>query len=1534
MKKLATLCLSVVFGAATLFAGAPAKRMASPDLQSQLQPKPIVHSPNAAKSAKSANYGFESVTSTNTKARLHSAVKSKAPMRIGDNGGTVYGYLAYDEEGTTPLGFAEVFLNGGITNLMPEFTGPSGYDFDVTCLYMREGNVYVIGDETLFGSFYLGTFCLEYDMEGNLVNQIEYASTDVVFNYVAYDPVNDKLYGYVENDGLYFATAPGDQPNAAQIVAEVPTGSNVGAMTYNQVSGKIIGIQGTSLGGNVLEISPIDGTPTVVATLDKTSQYITALAYSPMDLGYYYAICSDDGCGIALLDETTFEEKSYTEYDSLMEFFGFVCPDTQKILDNAPGESTLVNTIFGNGALSGSLTYKLATLTHAGTPILGDIDWLLEIDGVEYQRGKGAAGSNVVINVNDLSEGLHTFVFKASLGGNFGRYLYTTFYVGNDTPSAPAKVTLDEETITWTPVETGVHEGYVNPEEITYNVYLNGKNIAKGLKATGCASQLPAGELIDGYVASVEAVFDGKTSEMAYSNDLAYGDPYTLPVNFEPTEKESRVFTIIDSNDDNNGIVFTHLNLSSSMPDEPAFIYQYDQDNDADEWLFLPATSYPDANAVYEFSMNCFRLARYQENVEVKLCSAPDPDAEVSTLIEDTEITNAYSTEEDMLSSILTADFSVPSAGVYYIGVHVISPADQYVTVMRDFNVKAVDGMTINNPASVSNLSAVAAPGGALTATVTFTMPTTAYNGVPYAADKDLSAVVAVEGGDEVSASGKPGETVTVTVTTKQGLNEISVVAKDGDKAGIPATVNVYTGVERPGTVVNLTAKVDATDYSVHLTWDAPEEGVDGGYVAPTGIKYSLCEYLTTSQGTGWYITQEIGTDVMSYDYELPEGTDQSLVRLGILAENFVGQGDYLKVAYAVMGQPYELPAVCNVNAGQLLNPVVSWGNFSVASGNPSTKYPEFTTEDNSKALYTVATEEIEDAYITLPKFSTKTTKTPAIKLNVYGGSADFTVVANAYGIKETVLKSFTAADFATAGPQTVEIDLPANFIGKNWVEIGIYANISAEKSFILYGYQYFDNLPFDFGVTAIEGPAKATIGDEASYVAHITNFGSDANMLPASNWTLVSTEGEVVANINVPAGTEAIASGDETTVNIAFSPTAEQLGDYTLTYTIDKADNKQINDSFTKELSVVKGLIPVVTDLTAKEITFDEVTLAWTPVTSSSNVVDSFEEETPFVLDDASDMIGQFKRVDGDKCHVYGSQASGFANIPGAYGPSSFLLWSQKEVEEILGSSGTFAAKTGDQFLIAFSPSEPEGNPQAADDWLISPEVSGGSEVSFSIRPITYQYGAEVVEFMYSTTGDNPSDFKRLKKIQVSGDSNATSTTWADYSFTLPENAKYFAIHYVSTDIFGIMLDDIAYAPAGAGSKLAGYDIYRDGSVIAASAPCEDGTYIDNTVAENTAYTYMVMPVLTDGTKGMESNILTLRTTGVDGVMTGSKAILTKKGEIVVRGYEGANIVIVSTDGKVVASDSNAPATKTFTLGAGIYVVKAGKDVMKVIVK
>ena len=72
--------------------------------------------------------------------------------------------------------------------------------------------------------------------------------------------------------------------------------------------------------------------------------------------------------------------------------------------------------------------------------------------------------------------------------------------------------------------------------------------------------------------------------------------------------------------------------------------------------------------------------------------------------------------------------------------------------------------------------------------------------------------------------------------------------------------------------------------------------------------------------------------------------------------------------------------------------------------------------------------------------------------------------------------------------------------------------------------------------------------------------------------------------------------------------------------------------------------------------------------------------------------------------------------------------------------------------------------------------------------------------------------------------------------------------------------------------------------------------------------------------------------TTGIDNVLAGVE-IVAEAGQIIVTGAEGQQVSVVAVDGKVVFAAAGEAKTVA-TVTPGVYVVKAGAKVAKVLVK
>jgi hypothetical protein len=93
-------------------------------------------------------------------------------------------------------------------------------------------------------------------------------------------------------------------------------------------------------------------------------------------------------------------------------------------------------------------------------------------------------------------------------------------------------------------------------------------------------------------------------------------------------------------------------------------------------------------------------------------------------------------------------------------------------------------------------------------------------------------------------------------------------------------------------------------------------------------------------------------------------------------------------------------------------------------------------------------------------------------------------------------------------------------------------------------------------------------------------------------------------------------------------------------------------------------------------------------------------------------------------------------------------------------------------------------------NDWLITPQLNGASQIKFWARSLTAEYGLERFKVGVSTTGTNPNNFTIISGtnyIQAPVD-------WTEYIYNIPASRVpvYIGIQCVSNDAWFFMVDDV----------------------------------------------------------------------------------------------------------------------------------------------
>ena len=162
-------------------------------------------------------------------------------------------------------------------------------------------------------------------------------------------------------------------------------------------------------------------------------------------------------------------------------------------------------------------------------------------------------------------------------------------------------------------------------------------------------------------------------------NNGAHEVPYMET--FE-TQAAFSEFTVINANNDNRTWTYSSTGKNVS--------YQWNSANAADDWLITPAIIM-DPEVEYDFSIDA-KASGYPERFEVMVGTEPTVESMTTTVIpavvvEGYDVTNH------------TGRFTVPASksnGQYYIGIHAISDADQFVLTIDNIGIVEAEPSAIS----------------------------------------------------------------------------------------------------------------------------------------------------------------------------------------------------------------------------------------------------------------------------------------------------------------------------------------------------------------------------------------------------------------------------------------------------------------------------------------------------------------------------------------------------------------------------------------------------------------------------------------------------------------------------------------------------------------------------------------------------------------------------------------------------------------------------------------------------------------------
>lgn len=1272
--------------------------------------------------------------------------------------------------------------------------------------------------------------------------------------------------------------------------------------------------------------------------------YAGQICYSPMDQAFVVLSRDADAHGtrIYMLDPNDWEnpyDKGLVQSNVTPYIAAVFCTD--EFADaNAPDPVSNLQVSFERNSLTGQISFTAPTMTFYGVAITASsLPYTVLCDGNVVASGTVAPGGEISTSVT-TTQGSHVFAVHCSLGDLQGPDTKRNVYVGYDNPLPVSNLKLDGNRLTWTaPGAVGAHHGYVDTSMLEYNVYFGDiQQNANPIEDTAYTIRIPS--TLTRKDIRVVASSRGLNSEAA-TLSCVIGPGLSLPASFNPTPEQAALFQVINANEDERKWTY----FDKGVDVKYGWLLPSSYARDADDWLILPALNFTDAESLYamEFELRSYWNTGSVEDIEVFIGRRPTVEAMTQLIYE--AVDNRL--EANAIPQVPIFNFGVPEAGNWYIGIHCKSTKKNSYkgVIVNNFAVRSHSGTKADLPGAPTDIVITPAELGALSANVALTLPTVDITGRTLPADTEVSVRVNA-GVEDITLTGLPGTRQSGDINVKgHGFNQFKITGFKGYNDGLTTTVKHYVGIDTPHAPKNVKHTISDDNKTMHVTWDAvPNVGVNGGYVDPSDVIYNMYMVFGGTQFTQF----DNAANNCSYDFTYSENK-LTKYTIAPVAGNIAGLSTGTVPTSAVLGRPHEVPVLeeystTGYNLGTCYFEMEGeyaksmWGNTSSLEA-----LGVGTAKVTGGLIYAYSdTHTPCPAGMKLGKVTTKGTNSLNFNLKYwdYAYAPDFRIdVFTSADQKWRTVGEFSVSRPAKGQWAQATITLDETMVDMPWLEFRAVADLKAPANapefFIIDNWSITSNADIDLKLFEIGGNTEAVVGSDVTFDLTVSNAGAERTSGTVSI-SLTDADGKVydTKTINTPV----IRSTLTWKQPVTFSLGGEYADlDRLIVKAEVTADGDEIpsNNSRTLDVKLHRAQVPAVNTLKG-DLSGSNVSLSWDTPNKERGAYLDFEIEELYRNDGT---MGSWLNLDMDQ-HLpvaIGTTEQNTINWPGYSLPSAWTVVDPSKIN--FTSDDRFKAHSGAQYVLAraayLSPDE-ENSPKQSSDWLISPEVVGGTPISFWYNTVS---GAqkEYVELWYSTGGtvvdtanaeltDTPNLNGNFRKIRTF--SKIGSEAWEKCSAVLPKDAKHFALVYRSWNTAGAMIDDISYTPATPEQwEIDHYSLWRSQDANAPVCIAEnisDLNYTDSRFSGKYGWYYVVAHVrygdrMISGPISNLAKVGDFSSVSNAGLLSGVEA---GEGYITVSGHQGHSLAVYTPDGKTLLRTVVATDTERYTLPRGIHLV------------
>lgn len=1255
--------------------------------------------------------------------------------------------------------------------------------------------------------------------------------------------------------------------------------------------------------------------------IDKTTGDYTEYPSDPMlptglSVSTQHGACVDDANGRFLLATYDYYGMSASlhsfslsdgEYTKLLDFpngeqvLGLYIP-AKEINPSAPAAPSL-EAVCDKGAMEVGITLTMPLTHYDGSDAAGEtFDYTILADGAVIKTGSGEAGA--IINETIALDKTGVTHFTAILSNAYGesKKARAACFIGKGCPSAPTNVVLawsdNTATLSWDAVSTSSDGGYIDPAAITYIITdSEGNTVKSDISGTSASFELDApatGILNVAY--KVAAVYDSKQSSFTGSNAVMLGS-YNVPLSMTFDADTFGQHTVIDANHDGKTWM---LNYGSAM-------ISYNFSLAMDDWLISPPIAL-EAGKTYPFKARVRAFESYSpERIEVKAGRGYTADAMTMEIVPPTVVSEDSYDGLEISGQIVTDE-----AGNYNIGFHGISDPYMYNFYIMSYEVGTP--LSGENPAMISDLDIVPDKDGALSASISFTVPTSNVSGEPL--EGKLSVVMTRDGETEVyREEADPGTPVSLTdIVPAAGEYTYTVTCAKGSDVSAPATATAYIGPKAAALVSAVTAYQTAPD-KVKLAWEPVTTDIDGNPISASDVTYSVYSVAVNSAGKlelGECISTEPITDT-SYEVTVPQSAKQDYVYFAVKSLNRgVGAGD-LTVGHTVFGDAYPTPHVISGKEEIQKYFFEGWTSDYYAKINLGSSTNGVAAQDSDDSYILINTPYTgQEASIATGRISLAGLSSPALIFWVYGfesETADLneTTVSIICDGEETELRKLMHNSLTPGRWNRIATDL-VDFEGKDIrVKLAVSCN---GVQYTLYDHIYIgENILHDLSVT-LAAPAKAQTGSEFCLNATVKNNGA----ADATSYRInLLRNGEIVdtRDIVTPLPSEESVTEIFRQIPVVYDP-----AEYVFTAEVDYAADEVRDNNTSAQINIrrIPNNGPVVTNLKGEE-TSDGNIIVWDAVETGKAI--------PVETSESFEKAGSWEHeadgwlfVDADNSPVGGFTSFDIPGIAPKTSKASFFVW---DAAELLPDT-RFAPHSGNKFIASLYRSDY----QASDDWAISPLLHEDEQtISFYAKSYSGSY-SEYIQILY--TSGEAADLESYTAVPNIGGS--VPDEWTEYIFTVPAGTRHFAVRSMAEGAYMLELDDFTFVKDEAFyGQLMGYNVYCDHNRLN-DQPVKETTFTH--ANPDTYHTYHVTAVYDSGESEL-SEPLNFTRSSVSDLTAGGICVRLEGRTLYVTGTAGANVTVSSVDGRTIFSGQGDCRVD---LSPGVCLVSTADTVRKLVVR